>query len=67
MWAWKGFKTEAQAKAFQRKNGGAIYYEKRSLKTKKLTTIGKEYLMIAMAAGFDKESNPYIVTWRERG
>lgn len=67
MWAWKGFKTEKQAKEFQKKNGGVLYYEKRSLKTKKLTYIGKEYLMIAMAAGFNKELNPYIVTWRERG
>ena len=64
MWYAKGFETKEEAKKYQKENGGAIYWEQRTPKTKKLTYTGKQYMLIAGIVNLDTEKYPYMVTHR---
>ena len=64
MWYAKGFETKEEAKKYQKEKGGAIYWEERTPKTKKLTYRGKEYVSIAGMVNLDTAQYPYMVTLR---
>ena len=64
MWQVQGFETKKEALAFRKKVGGMVCWEQRSPKRKKLTSIGKEYMLAAGAVGLDTSKYPYLVQWR---
>lgn len=64
MWMVNGFRTLDEAKAFQKTHGGYVCWEQRTPKRKKLTELGKEYVIAAGAVGLDTEEYKYIVERR---
>ncbi len=63
MIGFKGFKTEAEAKKFQREHGGIL--------TKAFTSSGRksstyrDYMFAVKLGGLDADKYPFCVQWRE--
>lgn len=53
------FKTEEEAKVFQKKNGGVLYKNIKRSRTK------QDHLIAAIMFGFDPEEFRYSVNWNE--
>ena len=65
MWQFQGFKTKEEAKKYQKKNGGGLYWEERTPKRKALTMKGKDYMLLTSQMYDNYRTDfPYIVAWR---
>ena len=60
----QGFKTEAEAKAFQKQHGGLLTKAHTSSGRKSSTY--RDYMFAVKLGGLDAEKYPYCVQWRER-
>ena len=64
MTGFKGFKTEAEAKAFQKEHGGIL--------TKAYTSSGRksstyrDYMFAVKLGGLNEKEFPFCVQWNER-
>lgn len=63
MTAFQGFATIEEAKAFQKKHGGILTYDKRTKKTNKPTGVGVDYQYAVHLGGLNAEKYPYCVQW----
>ena len=54
------FKTEEEAKAFQKEHGGALYKNTPRSRTK------RDHEIASMTFGFDPDEYPYSVNWNSR-
>lgn len=64
MTCFKGFKTEAEAKAFQKKHGGML--TKAFTSTGKKSSTYRDYMFAVKLGGLDANEYPYCVQWNER-
>lgn len=64
MMNFKGFKTEDEAKAFQKKHGGLL--TKAFTKSGRKSSTYRDYMFAVKLGGLDEKKYPYCVQWRER-
>ena len=62
----KFFATKEDAKAFQKKHGGALYSNAKYSKTKRSFSIEKAVAYDARGEIVDGEKTPYCVAWNEK-
>lgn len=63
MTGFKGFKTEAEAKAFKKEHGGMITTA--YTKTGRKSSTYNDYMFAVHLGGLDAEQYPYCVQWNE--
>lgn len=63
MTGFKGFKTEAEAKEFQKKHGGIL--TKAYTKTGRKSQSYRDYMFAVKLGGLDENKYPYCVQWNE--
>lgn len=56
----KWFKTEEEAKRFQKEHGGALYKNVPKSRTK------RDHEIASYMFGFDKDEYPYSVNWNKK-
>lgn len=64
MTGFKGFKTEAEAKAWQKDHGGLL--TKAYTKSGRKSSTYTEYMYAVHLGGLDEKKYPYCVQWNER-
>lgn len=64
MTGFKGFKTEAEAKAFQKTHGGIL--TKAFTKSGRKSSTYTDYMFAVKLGGLDEKKYPYCVQWNER-
>lgn len=64
MTEFKGFKTEAEAKAFRKENGGGQIVTKYT-KTGRKSSTHDYYMQAVIFGGLNEDKYPYCVLWNE--
>ena len=64
MTQFQGFRTEKEARDFQKKNGGLLTYAYTKSGRKSSTYI--EYMYAVHLGGLNQDKYPYCVQWNER-
>ena len=62
----KFFKTEEEAKAFQKKHGGALYKNTWGSRTKREFSVECAVAYDARGESINRVKTPYCVAWNER-